>query len=53
MVNFKASGAIPENLDWHQRKKILKDVNHYVWVDPQLFKTGVDNLFKVCGLYPY
>jgi len=30
MANFKATGAILENLDWHQRRKLFKDANHYV-----------------------
>ena len=30
MVNFKAIGAIPKNLDWHQKIIFLKDANHYV-----------------------
>ena len=46
MANFKASRAISENFDWHQRRRFFKDVNHYVWGDPHLFKIGADNLMR-------
>jgi len=48
MANFKATGTIPENLDWHQRRTFFKDVNHYVWDDPHLFKIVADNLLRKC-----
>ena len=35
-------------MDWHQRIKVLKDVNHYVWDDPHFFKIGADNLLRRC-----
>jgi len=48
MANFKASGIIPETMDWQQRKKLLKDVNQYIWDDPYLFKIGANNLLRRC-----
>jgi len=30
MANLKAFGAIPKNLDWHQRSFFFKCDNHYV-----------------------
>ena len=48
MANFKATRAIQENLDSHQRRIIFKDANHYVWGDPHLFKIGADNLLRGC-----
>jgi len=48
MANFKASGPIPEDFDWHQRKKFFKDVSHCMWDDPYLFKIGADNLLRIC-----
>ena len=43
MANFKAAGALPDDLTWHQKKKFLKDANYFVWDDPYLFKIGADN----------
>jgi len=48
MANFKAAGIIPETMDWQQRRKLLKDLNQYIWDDPYLFKMGVDNLLRRC-----
>ncbi|XP_020203761.1 uncharacterized protein LOC109789258 [Cajanus cajan] len=48
MANFKAAGVIPEDLNWHQRKKMLNDAKLYVWDDPHLFKIGADNLLRRC-----
>ena len=48
MGNFKATGTIPKNLDWHQRRIFFKDANHYVWDDPHLFKIGANNLLRRC-----
>jgi len=48
MANFKAAGVIPEDFNWHQKKKFLKDAHQYVWDDPHLFKIGVDQLLRRC-----
>jgi len=48
MANFKVAGIIPENMDWQQRKKLLKDSNQYIWDHPYLFKMGADNLLRRC-----
>src|ERR1044072_2053823 len=48
MANFKAAGEIPEDFDYHQKKKFLKDATHYVWDDPYLFKVGADGLLRRC-----
>ncbi|CAJ2671898.1 uncharacterized protein LOC123891769 [Trifolium pratense] len=48
MANYKASGLIPEDLNWHQKKKFLRNANQYVWDDPYLFKIGADNLLRRC-----
>nr|KYP36512.1 Transposon Ty3-I Gag-Pol polyprotein [Cajanus cajan] len=48
MANFKAAGVIPEDLNWHQRKKMINDAKLYVWDDPHLFKIGADNLLRRC-----
>ena len=48
MVNYKATGFIPEDFEWQQRKKFLHDANHFVWDEPYLFKIGADNLLRRC-----
>nr|KYP44101.1 Transposon Ty3-I Gag-Pol polyprotein [Cajanus cajan] len=48
MANFKAAGVILEDLNWHQRKKMLNDAKLYVWDDPHLFKIGAENLLRRC-----
>ena len=48
MANFKAAGVIPEDFNWHQKRKFLKDAHQYVWDDPHLFKIGADQLLRRC-----
>lgn len=48
LENYKASGLIPEDLNWQQKKKFLCDATHYVWDDPYLFKIGSDGLLQRC-----
>ncbi|WJX19736.1 hypothetical protein P8452_09381 [Trifolium repens] len=48
MANYKASGLIPDDFNWHQKKKFLREANQYVWDDPYLFKIGADNLLRRC-----
>ena len=48
LANYKASGLIPEYLNWQQKKKFLRDATHYVWDDPYLFKIGADGLLRRC-----
>ncbi|KAK2361118.1 hypothetical protein QL285_086309 [Trifolium repens] len=48
LANYKASGLIPDDFNWHQKKKFLCEANHYVWDDPYLFKIGADNLLRRC-----
>ena len=44
MANFKATGIIPKDLTWQQRKKFLHDAQFFIWDDLHLFKIGADNL---------
>uniref|UniRef100_A0A151UHL8 Retrovirus-related Pol polyprotein from transposon 17.6 n=1 Tax=Cajanus cajan TaxID=3821 RepID=A0A151UHL8_CAJCA len=46
MANYKAAGVVPEEYNWHQRKKFFRDSNFYVWDDPYLFKIGADGLLR-------
>ena len=48
MANFKAGNIVPDDLEYHQRKKFFKDANHYLWDDPSLFKVSTDGLIRRC-----
>jgi len=43
MANFKAAGVIPEDFNWHQKKKFLRDAHQYVWDDPHSSKLELKN----------
>ena len=45
MENFKAGNIVPDDLEYHQRKKFFKDANHYFWDDPYQFKVSVTPYF--------
>ena len=46
MANFKAARVIPEDFNWHQKRKFLRDAHQYVWA--HLFKIGADQLLRRC-----
>ncbi|XP_057425713.1 uncharacterized protein LOC130719087 [Lotus japonicus] len=46
MANFKAGGNIPDEYNYHQKKKFLKDATQFVWDDPYLFKAGADGILR-------
>ncbi|GAU37821.1 hypothetical protein TSUD_276390 [Trifolium subterraneum] len=46
MANYKASGLISDDFNWHQKKRFILIANQYVWDDPYLFKTGANNLLR-------
>ena len=48
MANFKAGNIVPDDLEYHQRKKFFKDANHYLWDDPYLFKVSTNSLIRRC-----
>jgi len=48
MANFKAAGVMPEDFNWHQKRKFLRDAHQYVWDDPHLFKIEADQLLRRC-----
>nr|KYP43018.1 Pro-Pol polyprotein [Cajanus cajan] len=48
MTNYKATRVVSEEYNWHQRKKLFRDSNFYVWDDPYLFKVGANGLLRRC-----
>ncbi|KAG7585655.1 Ribonuclease H-like superfamily [Arabidopsis thaliana x Arabidopsis arenosa] len=47
-VNYLICGEIPKSLDAYQKKKFFRDINHYYWDEPYLYKKGADGLFRRC-----
>ncbi|KAG7578943.1 Ribonuclease H-like superfamily [Arabidopsis thaliana x Arabidopsis arenosa] len=48
LVNYLICGEIPKYLDAYQKKKFFRDINHYYWDEPYLYKKGTDGLFRRC-----
>ncbi|XP_015967893.1 uncharacterized protein LOC107491545 [Arachis duranensis] len=48
IVNFKAIGELPTNINKHMRRKLIKDAKHYIWDDPYLFKKCADGVQRRC-----
>ncbi|KAG7556813.1 Reverse transcriptase domain [Arabidopsis suecica] len=48
LVNYLICGEIPKYLDAYQKKKFFRDINHYYWDEPYLYKKGIDGLFRRC-----
>ncbi|XP_023638462.1 uncharacterized protein LOC111830511 [Capsella rubella] len=48
VVNYKVCGEIPADMDPYRKKKFFRDVNHYFWDEPYLYKRGSDGLFRRC-----
>ncbi|XP_048605413.1 uncharacterized protein LOC125582967 [Brassica napus] len=49
-ANYLCAGIEPPNLKGYERKKFMRDVNHYYWDDPFLYKRCSDGLFRRCVL---
>jgi len=45
LVNYLVSGTIPQSLDAYKKKKFFRDIYHYYWDEPYLYKKGSDGLF--------
>ncbi|XP_038973113.1 uncharacterized protein LOC120105094 [Phoenix dactylifera] len=47
-VNYLVSGIVPPDLSYHQKKKFLRDVKHYFWEEPLLYKHCADGMIRRC-----
>nr|GEU61300.1 reverse transcriptase domain-containing protein [Tanacetum cinerariifolium] len=47
-TNYHAGNFIVKGLSSQQKKKFFKDVKHYFWDDPYLFRIGVDQVIRRC-----
>ncbi|GJZ33864.1 reverse transcriptase domain-containing protein [Tanacetum coccineum] len=46
IANYHARNFIVKGMSSQQKKKILKDVKHYFWDDPYLFRIGADQVIR-------
>nr|XP_016456314.1 PREDICTED: uncharacterized protein LOC107780303 [Nicotiana tabacum] len=47
-MNYLGSGEMPPDLEPYAKKKFLRDVRSYVWDEPFLFKSCIDQLMIRC-----
>nr|GEV14373.1 reverse transcriptase domain-containing protein [Tanacetum cinerariifolium] len=48
IANFHAGNFIKKGLTSQQKKKFFKDVKHYFWDDPYLFRIYTDKVIRQC-----
>ncbi|GJU88263.1 reverse transcriptase domain-containing protein [Tanacetum coccineum] len=48
IANYHAGNFIVKGMSSQQKKKIIKDVKHYFWDDPYLFKIYADQVIRRC-----
>ncbi|XP_019082635.1 PREDICTED: uncharacterized protein LOC109125460 [Camelina sativa] len=48
VMNYKVCGEIPDDMDPYRKKKFFREVNHYFWDEPYLYKRGSDGMFRRC-----
>ena len=47
-VNFLVAQVLPEDLDYHQKKRFLHTIKQYYWEEPYLFKVCNDQMIRRC-----
>ncbi|GJU15031.1 reverse transcriptase domain-containing protein [Tanacetum coccineum] len=48
IANYHARNFVVKGISSQQKKKFFKDVKHYFWDDPYLFKICVDQMIRRC-----
>ncbi|GJW21191.1 reverse transcriptase domain-containing protein [Tanacetum coccineum] len=48
IANYHAGNFIVKGMSSQQKKKFFKDVKHYFWDDPYLFRIGADQVIRRC-----
>nr|GEW33094.1 reverse transcriptase domain-containing protein [Tanacetum cinerariifolium] len=48
IANYHAGNFIVKEMSSQQKKKFFKDVKHYFWVDPYLFRICADQVIRRC-----
>ena len=47
-ANYHAGNFVVKGMSSQQKKKFFKDVNHYFWDDPYLFRVCADQVIRRC-----
>ncbi|GJS61847.1 reverse transcriptase domain-containing protein [Tanacetum coccineum] len=50
IANYHAGNFVVKWMSSQQKKKFFKDVKHYFWDDPYLFRIGADQVIRRCYL---
>ncbi|XP_078433682.1 uncharacterized protein LOC144704977 [Wolffia australiana] len=48
IVNYLVTDLLPKDWDFYDRKQFFKDIQYYYYDEPELFKLGVDDVFRRC-----
>ncbi|GJU84423.1 reverse transcriptase domain-containing protein [Tanacetum coccineum] len=48
IANYHAGNFVVKGMSSQQKKKFFKDVRHYFWDDPYLFRIGADQVIRRC-----
>ncbi|GKF06215.1 reverse transcriptase domain-containing protein, partial [Tanacetum coccineum] len=48
IANYLAGNFVVKGMSFQQKKKFFKDVKHYFWDDPYLFRIGADQVIRRC-----
>ncbi|GJX64166.1 reverse transcriptase domain-containing protein [Tanacetum coccineum] len=48
IANYHAGNFLIKGMSTQQKRKFFKDVKHYFWDDPYLFRTCVDQIIRRC-----
>ncbi|GJT78932.1 reverse transcriptase domain-containing protein [Tanacetum coccineum] len=48
IANYHAGNFVVKGMSSQQKKKFFKDVKHYFWDDPYLFRIGADQVIRRC-----
>ncbi|KAJ4756908.1 Retroelement pol polyprotein-like [Rhynchospora pubera] len=51
LANYLASGALPPEMSWQEKKKLKTDAKYYFLDEPYLFKLGIDDIYRRCVPY--
>ncbi|GJR68379.1 reverse transcriptase domain-containing protein [Tanacetum coccineum] len=47
-ANYLVGRILREDMSYQEKKKFFKDLKHYFWEDPYLFRIGADQVIKRC-----
>ncbi|GJS18448.1 reverse transcriptase domain-containing protein [Tanacetum coccineum] len=48
IANYHAGNFLIKGMSTQQKRKFFKDVKHYFWDDPYLFRTCADQIIRIC-----